>query len=206
MSELTNDELVEIFNNVLDASSFVITIQSFGLIEYPSHRDMNHMKKYYDKKQFDIESGLAVFESIPKNKIYKIIEDFISELEQYVRSKQFKSKEAKNLQNKSYKLIKKDIKTIEEYQAMIYDYTADNDWNDDEQFTILNPLLDDIYQTNKKLLIELKTKQYKILDSYRYGGTNLYDSTKKPIKRFFKTLQKEYSIKTLNIKQMIDVL
>ena len=206
MEKIANDELVEIFNNVLNSSSFVPTIPIFGLIESPSHRDTGDMKNYYEEKQFDIERELVVFENIPKNKIYNVIEDFIHVLEKYNRAKKYKMKNSKKLQKDSYNLIQKDIKIIEKYQEIIFNYTSYYDYNYDEDYSILNPELDEIYEKNILFLEELKTKEFKILDGYRYGGTNLYDSTKKPIKRFFKKLQKEYTLKTLNIKQMIDIL
>lgn len=204
--KISNNELIEIFNRVLDSCPCIIDPFSYRRTVIQRRRNSKQHKDYFLKKQYDIECKLEVFENIPKNKIYVVIEDFIEILESYNSSKIFNRREAKKLNYNSYKLIKKDIKIIEEYQEMIYHYSSDYEWNDDEDFSILNPVLEEIYQQNKLLLKELKTKKFNILDPFRYGGSNLYDSTKKPIKKFFKELQIDYNLKSVNIKQMIDIL
>jgi len=225
---ISNNELMKIFNNILDSYSFhfycislpfslsitekIKLNKELGLdskeiqSKIKSNRELAQVKDYYEEKLIDIEQNLIVFENIPKTKIYKILEDFIDKIYNYNKSGKFKKSNSKKLQNESYKLIKKDIKIMESYQAMIFDYTSYNDYNDDIEFSILIPELDEIYLTNLLLLEELKTKKFKILDVYRYGGTSLYSATKRPLKNFFKELQQDYSLKSLHIKQMIDIL
>ena len=134
------------------------------------------------------------------------MEDFIYEIEKYVNAKNYKKTHSKKLQKESFNLIKRDIRTIERYQEMIYEYTSANHYNEDDEYSILEPKLDDVYWFNEKLLEELRTKKFEILDVYKYGGAKLYDGTKKRMKYFFHNLKHKYPLKAVDIKQMIDAL
>jgi len=202
--KLTHNELVEIFNNVLNAHPYYPNV--FCEMETVCYKETKCVKDYYDKKQLKIEYALTVFENIPKDKIYRVIECFVMKIEKYIATKRFKSEASKRLQSEAYIIRQKDIKIIEAYQEMIYDYTEDNSYNYDSGFAITVPELDDIYQQNKVFLQELETKEYKILNPFRYGGSKLYDGTKKSIKIFFKQLQEQYTLKVYDIKQMVDTL
>jgi len=213
---IPHEELVEIFNRVLNSCQCIpfdgilislvgetgreILIDSYFLKDY-----LNEISKDGNKRLEEIEYKISVFENIPREKIYKVIEDFIYKMKDYTSSKNFVSAQRKELENKAYRRRKKDIKIIEAYQEMIFNYTSDYDYNNDE-FSILTDELDEVYQLNKKLLEELKTRNYKTMDTYRYEGTKLYNTTKKPIRQFFDDLKSKYHMKTSDIKQMIDIL
>lgn len=206
------DELIEIFNNVLGSVRFqyVGVVKLFGAVDKPYKEDV-YLKPYLNKKQREIENNLNVFENIPQADIYRIIEDFILILEEFLKHKVAQLPSSmfnhKKLYKQSSLLIKKDTNTIKRYQEMIFHYTSHYDWNMDEDMSILNPVLDDIYETNLLLLNELETKNFNILDEYRYNLPRLYDKvTKKLIKDFFANLRKKYNLKSTNIKEITDIL
>ena len=221
---LSIEELTDIFNTILDSHCFRLIIPAFGGTprDYYEHLEWGGTHEEFEKKQLinrekfskyftnkeliEIEYKLIVFENIPRNIIYKIIEDFLEVIYQYAQSKEYKRNNSKELTINQNKIRKKDIRIIEDYQKMIFNYTSDYDYNDDSEYSILSSALDNVYDFNKSLLEELKTRKYKILDPYRYEGVKLYDSSKRKIKSFFKELKNKYNMKTSNIKDMIDII
>ena len=219
---LSIEELTDIFNTILDSHCFRFLVHAFGdthrdyyaYLEFggtheefektqPTNREK--FSKYFTNKELiEIEYKLIVFENIPRNIIYKIIEDFLEVILEYKKSKSFQRREGKKISKEAHRLIKKDIRIIQAYQDMIFNYTSDNDYNNDE-YSIEREELDEVYQFNKVLLEELKTKKYRILDFFRYGGMKMFPINKNKIQNFFDNL-KIYNLTHSNIKDMIDIL
>lgn len=221
---LSIDELIDIYNTILDSHCFRLLIPEFGDTprDYYEHLEFGgtheafekkqptnreRLSKYFTNKEFiEIEYQLIVFENIPRNIIYKIIEDFLQVILDYKKSKSFQRRESKKISKEAHRLIKKDIKIIQAYQDIIFNYTSDYDYNDYYEYSIERVELNEVYHFNEILLEELETKKFKILDFFRYGGMRMYPINKNKIKKFFNNLQLKYTLTHANTKAMIDVI
>ncbi len=208
-SKIPNDELIDIFNNILDTYVYLPALSPFNdpgpswqLREYfPDF--CNHVNKKKENKNGteieNIEFNLSVFESIPRNKIYEVMQEFIGVLADFYMHKLL---DKKKMDNSSYRQRKKDIKIIKNYQSLIYDYVIPH-----QNYAVTHPALDAIYKLNESLLEELKNRKYHILNEGLYEKVRYFKRTKGNLKSFFEDLEEKYStIKATDIKNMIDII
>ncbi len=172
-------------------------------------QDRKILNDYLKNKKNKIEHKLYVFKTIPYEELNIIMAEFIKLLIEWNKRKiKITIEDTKKSQNNIYKKISKEITIIQKYQKLIEEYTEIGNpiWlkNDFPEFYKLNKELNNTYNINKKLLNELKTKNFVILDENNYRGKKVI--SKKPIKKFFENLKNKYKLKTMDIKQMIDVL
>ena len=168
-------------------------------------------QEYLESKQDDIEFKLSVFENIPQSDIHEIIKRFVKLLVIWCKYKsEITTSFTKASRNRIDKRIRKEITIIEKYQNLIEEYTADGFecdlWLQEEYQEVygINKDLDTAYKVNKKLLHELKTKEFNILYEDYYRTSKV--ASKQFFRRFYEDLKGNYEVNVVHIKQMIDIL
>jgi len=232
--EISEDELIEIFNNVLDSGHpdfDLITVNRYDF----ELRKIQPLKKYLSTKQTEIESNLCVFKNIPKDKISMVLLDFLIEIEEYLNANEYKPI-GKLYRDRKDKRRKKDIKILRDYQKMFFNTKKGEHSHINVDAIALNPrldeihkineildgrcksneildgrcklneILDEIYELNEILIKELETQNFNCLSIFKYSHISFQDPTKGRLKAFFNKLKKDYKINTLHAKQMIDIL
>lgn len=203
--KITDDELIDIFNNILKDECY----KYFTQIN-KQHNDQNKGHTYKDAIEFEI----GAFAGIPRGDIQEVLNKFVFWLYGYYganNSKLDNDREARKQKNK----INKHITAIKKYQDFIYRYTTEFEVNnsiklDDlelglKSISLINPLLDEIYEFNKIALKELETEDFKMLSKMEYMPYHT-DRTKNSLKSFFNGIAQKYNIALRDLKPLLDAL